>query len=389
MLQQMHNGCQIFTIVYNWMFEFSLINKDYFEIGYNVLYGFTFIVAILGALNFDIKSRNTLTLKTLKLISLWVVLAFILLVGLREYNVGTDTDNYYRYSWQLVLKSQNSEFLFDWLIAGLKALGFSFTVFLLFISFIFFYVYYKSLTILAHYYDAAVYFILFTFVSLFFASTMSINVIRQGVSLVFLVLAYSLWLNTKGLKGLILPLVLAVLCHKTALIPMLVFVLCERWGKTIKIQYYMGLYIIGIVLAKLNFGILNIAPFLQDSLKGETRLLYLTDTSEEYSIGFKLQFVAFNTVFVLLFYYISKNILKPFFIWKENYEILFRYYLVTSFIFFMAFQIPYSDRWGLFSWITIPLLVTPVFSVKIKRKPFATLFVLFFGSIYLFFKFYE
>ncbi len=100
------------------------------------------------------------------------------------------------------------------------------------------------------------------------------------------------------------------------------------------------------------------------------------------------QFVVFNTVFLVILSYISRVVLKYHILLKEEYDILFRYFLVASFVFFMAFQIPYSDRWGLFSWITIPILMAPVFTFSKTNMKFKTPIVLFFMFIYVFFQVY-
>src|SRR5690606_20310661 len=66
--------------------------------------------------------------------------------------------------------------------------------------------------------------VLFLFISLFFSLTTSINVIRQGLSLVFLLLSYILLIEDKRWKAVV-ALSVALCFHLTAIIPILLFTL--------------------------------------------------------------------------------------------------------------------------------------------------------------------
>ncbi|MEG1591924.1 EpsG family protein [Chryseobacterium sp.] len=370
------------------MFDIELIHKEDFTIVFNLVYAITFLIVFFAAIRLDALRSKKPSFKLWNKIGFIIIIIYILLIGFRAYDVGTDTGNYYLFNWQLGYKSIGFELLFDWLIRIIKLMGLSFTVFLLLISFCFFYSFYRAFKNIAAYYNISVLFIIFSFISLFFVSSLSINVIRQGLSLALLVLAYSIWLKSQNITRIIFILVLSFLCHTTTVIPLSIFFFCQHFGKKFKIQYFLIIYILGIILSFANFGLLNVTPFLKDILGGDKRANYLTNQAEEYVVGFKPQFVAFNTVFLVLFYYGSKKLLKSKSEWKLQYDILFRYFLLTSFVFFMAFQMPFSDRWGLFGWIIIPLLSAPFFSMTLRNSIFKTLFVIFYGLIFLFFAFY-
>ena len=62
------------------------------------------------------------------------------------------------------------------------------------------------------------------------------------------------------------------------------------------------------------------------------------------------------------------TVIIPYFIYNEEHTIPFSTDLLEflSIIFFLCFQIPYSDRIGLFSWMMLPILMAPYFSDKSK-----------------------
>ena len=153
-------------------------------------------------------------------------------------------------------------------------------------------------------------------------------------------------------------------------------------------KYLYVIYFLTIIFSFLNYGILSFAPFLKNILAGSYRANYITNESDLYNVGFKPQFVAFNTVFLVFAYYIQSK-LKGNSLIFNRYKVIHIYFILSSSIFFMVFQIPYSDRFGLFSWIAIPILVSPLFTYDKSLLRYKTPIVLFFLLIYLFFAVYE
>lgn len=322
--------------------------------------------------------------------ALFLLVCFLIIVGFRAYNVGTDTINYFTYNYQMGFTSNSkSEILFDFLIGKIRDFNLSFTVFLLIIASCYYLLFYSGFKKIANVYETPVLFLVLSFLSLFFSMTMGINIIRQGISSALLFYSFSCYLNSEKISKVVLFIVLAVITHITALIPLLLYLFCKLFTKRINIKYFYCLFVLGVIFSAINIGLLNVAPFLKDVLQGSRRSGYLTQSSEIYSIGFKPQFVAFNAIFLVFFVFIKSKLEKK----QERkemldfYTLLIKYYIVSSFIFFMAFQIPYSDRWGLFSWISIPVLIAPIFSLKFNMV-FKTTLTLLFIFIYLFFQLY-
>ena len=136
----------------------------------------------------------------------------------------------------------------------------------------------------------------------------------------------------------------------------------------------------------LNIGVLNVVQHLLPFID-EGRKSYFLGEESLYITGFKVQFVAFNSFFLFLFIYIYEQInkLQVF----HDYKVYLKYYILSSSVFFLMFHIPYSDRVGLMSWVVIPVLCSPVFSVESNRKLSKILMVLLLVFIFIFFQYYE
>lgn len=360
----------------------------YFEYIYNLYYLSFALFVLMISLTIDV-SHLKVNHKFVNVFSVLFLFSIIFIIGLRDIDVGTDTIEYYTYKWQMELYTDSSEILLDLVVKTAKYFSFSFSIVLLFISFLYYYFFYKSFKIFAKYYSVLPILLFFIFISLFFSLSMGINVIRQGMSLAFIVYSLALIEINKSKKWSIFYAALAFISHTTAVIPLLLYLFCKLFTKRIDIKYFYLLFILGVFFSAINLGLLNVAPFLNDILQGSRRVGYLTQSSEIYPVGFKPQFVAFNTIF-LVFFIFMKSKLEKIYESKEMldlYNLLIKYYIVSSFMFFMAFQIPYSDRWGLFSWIVIPILIAPAFSIK-SRIFNKTILTSFFIFIYIFFQFY-
>src|SRR5690606_38193257 len=143
-----------------------------------------------------------------------------------------------------------------------------------------------------------------------------------------------------------------------------VYLLSKKFYNT-KTNALAIVFLMSIILSFLSEDlslILNNLPFI-----GDKYLKYLNPTSSisaSYDTGFKPQFVFFNTIFFILGYLLIKYFkvyITPF------YKRVFFTYTLLSCILFLMFNIPYSDRIGLFSWALIPIIVYPYFSI-LKSK---------------------
>ena len=366
-----------------------LINIDDYEWIYNFLYFSTAFYVVIISLSMEIKKD----ISTQKVLSQYLtylpLICLVFMTGFRTYDVGTDTGNYYFLLWmQKPELNFSSEFLFQLIALLLQHFDLNYTYFLSLVSIIFFYFIYKALKNYSLLYQANLLMALFAFMSFFFFSSMSINVIRQGVSLAILLYAFTLLLKKDNKIKIIIYSVVAVAFHLTSIIPILVgalsYYLSTKSGKLI--YFLVFLYFSVILLAFLNIGFLNIAPSLSQLLGSDRRSSYLTGETSDYVVGFKAQFVVFNTFFLLIALYIRKNLTEIEL--KKQYNVILIYYIIASWLLFLAFQLPFSDRWGLFSWVVIPFLIIPLFYSPYLKAKIRIHYILMLILIYVGFKFY-
>jgi hypothetical protein len=330
------------------------------------------------SIHIDVKRYYCLTGKISNIFSILLVVIFIFLVGFRPLEVGADTVSYL-HTWNEKMRFFNvsTDLFFYYIMYLTKTVGFSYQYFLLVVSILFFTIIHISYKKISKHNNINLFLFLFSFFSFFFCLSLSTNVIRQGISLVFLLLAYSYYNQINNKKIAFVCLFLSIGFHMTAIIPISLFLIAYICKK-VNLLYFYFLYVAGIIMAYIGYGIKNASPFLLEILANDKRVSYLSDEETHYVVEFKTQFVIFNSIFLIIFAILNR-INKD-----KKYEYLLKYYVLSSFVFFLAFQIPFSDRLGLFSWFVIPLLFSPVFSLNIKKKlnTFSVLFMIF---IYLFF----
>ncbi|SDL77210.1 EpsG family protein [Chryseobacterium taihuense] len=336
---------------------------ELFNTQYRLIFAFCSIVAFIIATMHDVKRVN---LKSqLQWLSLFLFL-LLLLFGLRGEEVGADTNAYIFQFENVDSLSPDREVAFYYLTKLLHKLV-SVQIFLFIIAAFYLgslYYYIKSRP------NINQFLLFFVFFSMFFFKTLGINVVRQGVSLIFFLLAYQAY-EKKQLKKSVILIIISLCWHTTTIIaiPLAYFSTRKINLKFLNISYFSS-----IVLAFANFGLLTILPFLSNLNKYDRRIeVYATqETNELYTVGFKPQFVLFNTLFLMLAYFIRKKIVSKYPVTEQKkYNSYIIYFTFSSMLFFMAFQIPYSDRIGLLSWIIIPLLMEPLLAYR--RHQYATL----------------
>lgn len=346
---------------------------------YYVIYALAAIAAVFFSLEAVVKKNESRVIGSFFLI--FFLIAFFILFGFRTEQVGTDTPMYifnYQHYRQLEF---GTDYTVKYLTFFLHRFSSNPQIFLLVVAFIYLLLIFLIIrNFNKRYSDSNVFLLGFSFFSLFFFESLGINIIRQGVALMFFLLFYTIYINKMKITlPMILVAVIGIGFHMTSVILYLVFVLLLILKDKISLIYFNILYVLGIILAFFEIGVNSLgsaAYIFVDS----RRLAYLTGEipHADFKVGFKPQFALFNTVFWLFFNYLysrNKNDL--------SYNILLKLYIVMSFIFFMMFQIPFSDRWGVMSWVLIPFLASPFLDTKSKKSPLTT-FVAFIFMIFLF-----
>lgn len=351
-----------------------------YKILYYTLYSVATLFAVITAFSIDFKKRN------FKGAANWIVyvlmLAYIFLFGMRSENIGTDTTMYH---WQYTHYNEitfGTDAPIGLIFNFLHIFSDSPQIFLFVMSLLYVSLNFYALKKYARFYEFNFSLIVFSLISLFFFESLGINIIRQGLSLAFFVLAIVFRdVSPKEKSRWILFFILSICFHFTSLIPVLLYLLIVYF-KRIRIIYFYIIYLIAVLSSAVGISFLSFKDyFIGFLLVDERRSGYLDGNDFSYDIGFKPQFVAFNTIFLILFVYLNK-IQK-----NEFYSSLLKYYMLISSIFYMMFQIPFSDRWGIMSWCVIPFLFAPMFKVypdKISLK--ATFSIFFLVFIFLFFQ---
>lgn len=337
-----------------------------FKLNFYIIYAFFAAVAVIFAMYVDIKKKHYNVYSVFFAGLLFLIIA--LLFGLRSTDVGTDTGMVsYQFDYQDRIDF-GFQFMYDFLMLVVGWFTDDYHFFLLTLSVLYNGLIFTSVLLLSKKIDFNIFLVGFSFVSFYFFESLGINIVRQGVSLALFLLAVSLYFRKpQDFKIWLIPFVLAIGFHITTAVVFFIFVFVILLKK-IKIIYYYLLYFVILIVSILGGSILSFGSllsyfFLVDNQKAE---YYINnENGENYAIGFKPQFAAFNTIFLIFFSFINAKIFK-----YENreYQILLKYYMVMSTVFFMMFQIPFSDRWGVMSWVVIPFLLAPLFTINKTAK---------------------
>ncbi|WP_299176610.1 EpsG family protein [uncultured Chryseobacterium sp.] len=359
---------------------------DIFNLKYYVIYFIFAVAAFIFSMYVDFKRKHYNSISRFVTLLLFIIIAF--LFGFRDLDVGSDTE---MYKWQFITYS-NIDFgiqvIFKYVIVLVHIFTNNYEYFLFTISLLYIFIIFWSINVFLDDFDSNFLLIAFSFISLFFFVALGINIVRQGVSLALVLLAISYYFkNSKNIISWLLPFILAIGFHTTTVVILLLFIIILLMKKS-TLSYYYYYYFILLIISAAGAGILSFGSFLDYFFVVDSRRAdyYIGgEGAEEFVVGFKPQFVAFNTIFLAVFSFINYKLLQN---ENENYKLLLKYYMLISGLFFLMFQIPFSDRWGVMSWIVIPFLLAPLFSVKntFKFSVATTVFLIF---IYIFFNVYN
>ncbi|GEJ46168.1 MULTISPECIES: EpsG family protein [unclassified Chryseobacterium] len=224
--------------------------------------------------------------------------------------------------------------------------------------------------------------IFFIVISMFFFKTMGINTTRQGIAFSFFFLAVTFFDKKKWLS--IIFFIIAFFNHASIIIPILIFLMSTRI-KNLKVIFFI--YVAATVLSLANFNLnelLGKIPVINILVQERLDQYYSKGVKVAYKTGFRINFFVFNTIFAVIGYYTLKGI--------ENIEEHLKYkrfyvtYMLTSAFFFLMFSAAFSDRFGFLSWIFIPFLMYPYTQTN-KKIGVVNLFGVFFICFFLFLMF--
>ncbi|OCK52668.1 hypothetical protein BA768_11160 [Chryseobacterium sp. CBo1] len=341
------------------------------------------LFALVKALNLFFKKRDGPLLYDIVLFV--YVLCYSLLISYKEIAIGSDFSQYeYEYYTLSSFKqifNLKGDYLFYLIAYFCNLLGFTFGQYIFALLTTINFLILKALKTFS---EKNIFLIFFILCSCFFYYSMTQNIIRQGLGFAFFLCGLA-GLYERDKKKFIIYFSVAFLMHLVYIVPLTLLYVFTRIKKTMWI--YLLLLICSLISA-LNYNIFTNA-FFTSVLNVERLRSYGSAGSDEivnYKLGFRIDFFLFNLFFIFISYKIlqllKKNKYKV-----DFYNLLHKLFVVMSSLFFLMFHIPFSDRFGLLSWMLIPLLFIPVFTHRLPGNIFINplTIVIFFTIIYFVF----
>lgn len=207
----------------------------------------------------------------------------------------------------------------------------------------------------------------FGFLSLFIFPNLGINIVRNGMSLAFLVLA-AVYYFQENKRGVIISLVVSLLFHAST-----VLVIVAIIGVRL-IKHYTVIWVLFLLTAAL--GIVGIGiqhmPVVGSYIGAIDRLSAYLQGDESIA---RLPLTTFGMLTLTAIYHfiMSRQLKDP------NYLFIGKVFLLVTCIYFFTSTLSYSYRLAIYAWIFVPILLAypllkqPVF----KRLPSVILFLLF------------
>ena len=191
------------------------------------------------------------------------------------------------------------------------------------------------------------FFLLCCFASFGFSSY-GVNTIRGGLALSLLLIGISF--HKKMIWFFVFSIV-AILCHKSMLLPFVAFYV-TRYNNTTK--FYLYFWFLCFLISFLNVSF--ITNFIQ-AILGESDDRYSSYMSEEtlerYKAGFRLDFIIYSALPILVGrFYLFKLKLEDVF-----YQRLFNTYLFANAIWLLVIRMAFTDRMAYLSWFLIPFIL--------------------------------
>jgi len=267
--------------------------------------------------------------------------------------------------------------LINWLVGQVTS-DYHVLFFVLFIIFIL--VFYKALKNIFPTYDRYYIFITYILYPGFIAYLA--NTKRQGLALVFMLLAISYLFKNEKVKGTV-ALTISVLFHNTMLLVLLPIFLFS-WLKEKNILKYVSIiYIISLIVSIMGLNELIqsdvMIEFFQMGARYERYVL--GETEINYYTGFRFDFTLFSLLPIFIYFYFRTRIKGAD---KKRVKSWLGLYLLLSSIYQFLSFIPFSDRLAAFSWFMLPLVCYIVLeSVSKKYAVWFTVLLLFVGVVLL------
>lgn len=182
----------------------------------------------------------------------------------------------------------------------------------------------------------------------------NLNTMRAGLAISFVVLGLSMY--SKRIR-MAICLIIAVSIHTSTIIPAITIFVCSFYDNT---RLFYKFWLLSIPVSFIAGSFFN-ALFL--GFSDDERTGYLTATNSGYNVGFRIDFIIYSLVPVVVGgYYLFRKKVKD-----KFYEVIYNSYLLTNMFWILVIRANYSDRFAYLSWFMIPfVLVYPLLTSNIK-----------------------
>ncbi|HBV14167.1 EpsG family protein [Chryseobacterium carnipullorum] len=349
----------------------------------NILYFSITFIAGLYLIEINVKNKTKLYFQNFFYIILAVSAS--LLFGLQDGSFRLINDiGMYRRQYDSInnfsdIFLQKTDFLFYFIFYITKKIYHDFNFTLSFISLLYNIFIYLALKKISKNY----YFLFFILLSFFFYYNLGSNVLRQGLGFSFYLYGVAYFFNN-NIKKYLLYSIIALGFHFSFFLPIFILLGMKYFKKLdLLLLLYTAASIVSLLRIKVLDTLLKI-PIIAGVYSNRTDFNY---NYYDYKVGFRPDFFAFNTFFLILFYFTYKKIISP--EEKFKYYSFLGTYIILSAYFFLMFEFPFSDRYGILSWVFIPILFYPYINkIPMKNNPIGLSFIYFFCvTIYIIFNF--
>ncbi|RZT96792.1 EpsG-like putative glucosyltransferase [Ancylomarina subtilis] len=283
-----------------------------------------------------------------------LILSFCLLSifywGVRPSSVGTDTGYYIRrFNFAISYSSLgdyfnyiSGDYFFGFIVYYISRLG-SVTFYFISIAFFTMLGFYVFFMKLAKYHTHAILALLMV-ASMFSFPGMLSNIIRNGLAISFF-LPCTYYTLQKDYKYAVLWGVASILSHESILLPIIGLLVIHF--VRLPLKYYLLGYLACSLMAFANIGLHSFSFIFDFDIEKLNH--YMNAEIDIYKVGFRLDFYLFNTLFLLVFLALRNSSIA--------FDRYLKLYIFLSSVFFLCFHIPFSDRFGIYSWVFIPIVL--------------------------------
>ncbi|MDR3442150.1 MAG: EpsG family protein [Legionella sp.] len=290
----------------------------------------------------------------------------IFAIGFRPKTIGSDTIVYMTYYNDILTNGAggfNFDYLFDLLVKCTASLNFSSGYFFASIALINFFSCTLISKVLVKYFDKQISFyrIFFLVTSLFFLSpfflSLQINVLRQGLSTLILLLYFLLLLEGAPLLILAIVALLAQGFHHTSIFYILFTPLFYfKYSFVVRNTIFCAvLYVLGINQYLIN----RLAPSFYNQI-----VAY--GASSGYSSGIQYKFVLFTLVSGFGFQMLGKYLLRG--VEQKQFFYILKIYWILTIPFFLLGFAAFADRYLLPAWVYLSILAASFIVLSLKKS---------------------